>query len=269
MAALLPPVPRSKAKWWWPYFLLVVVVLFLLWKLAPGHFLSFLDRLSPFRVGTPWISGTVVDAVTGKSVPGMDVCLLVTYAPVNFEHRRSSEVMRSAVTRTDVSGRFFFERRDDELDWFDHWEGYGIAVTDPVAQWKDVCGKGIYLLEASYPSGGHADIFRIETNFQSLSDSAAKSPLPYFPVALVKDPDDQHPLSYGRSVSFGHFPEGSLVRKIGDPSKLKIAMVPLLRDENECRLAQDAEFAQLCRQMNQSLTADDLRKAWKISPQGQ
>lgn len=268
MAALLPPKRRSKLEWW-PYLVLVLLVFFLLWQFAPGRVFAFLEWLPPFRVGTPWISGTVVDAVTGKPVPGMDVCLLVTYAPVNFDHRRSSEVMRSAVTRTDVSGRFFFERRDDDVGWFDHWEGYGIAVTDPAAQWKDACGKGIYLLEASYPSGGHSDIFRIEADFQSLSDSAAKSPLPYFPAALVKDPDDPHPLPYSRAVSIGHFPDGTLVRKIGDPTKLKIALVPLLRDENECRLAEDSNFAELCRQMNQSPTAHDLRTSWKLSPQAQ
>jgi hypothetical protein len=268
MAALLPPIPRSKFAWW-PYLVLVLVVFFLLWQLAPGRVFVFLEWLSPFRVGTPWISGTVTDAVTGKPVPGMDVCLLVTYAPVNFDHRRSSEVMRSVVTRTDPSGRFFFERWDDELDWFDHWEGYGIVVTDPAAQWKEACGKGIYLLEASYPSGGHSDIFRIEAYFQGLSDSPAKSPLPYFPAALVKDPDDPHPLPYGRSVSFGHFADGTLVRKLGNPSKLKIALVPLLRDKDECRLAEDSDFAELCRQMNQSPTADDLRASWKLSPQPQ
>lgn len=254
-------------KWWWPYLLFVVIVLFLLWKIAPGPFISYLDRLSPFGVGTPWISGTVVDAISGKPVPGMDVCLLVTYAPVNFDHPRSSEVLRSAVTRTDGSGRFFFERRDDDIDWFDHWEGYGIAVTDPAAQWKEACGKGVYLLEESYPSGGRTDIFRIEAYLQSLSDSPAKSPLPYFPAALVKDPYDPHPLPYGPYVR--HFPDGTLVRKIGNPHKLKIALVPLLRDQNECRLAKDSDSAELCRQMNQSPTADDLRASWKLSPQAQ
>ncbi|MGA2744693.1 MAG: carboxypeptidase-like regulatory domain-containing protein [Candidatus Sulfotelmatobacter sp.] len=228
-----------------------------------------MDRLSLFHVGTPWISGTVVDAVTGKPVPGMDVCLLVTYAPANFDHRRGSEVKRSVATRTDAAGRFFFERWDDQLDLLDEWEGYGIAVTDPAAQWKDACGKGVYLLEASYPSGGHSDIFRIEADFQSLSDSVAKNPLPYFPVALVKDPSDPHPLPYGLGVSFGRFPDGTLVRKIGNPRNLKIALVPLLRDTNACQSAQDPGSVDLCRQMKQSLIADTLRTSWKISPQGQ
>jgi|SRR5271166_1472072 len=266
MAALLPSERRAKPKWWWPYLLLVLVVFFLLWELAPGSVLGLLDRLSPFHIGTPWISGTVVDAVTGKPVPGMDVCLLVTHAPSSFSHRPSTEVMRSVTTRTDVSGKFFFERWDDQLDLLDKWDGYGIAVTDPAAQWKEVCGKEVYLLGAGILSG-HADVFQSERIFQNDSGTAAETP-PYFPVAMVKDPNDPHPLLYGLRVSFGHFPDGTLVRKIGNPGKLKIALVPLLRDENECRLAQDPGFAELCRQMNQSLTADDLRTSWKISPQG-
>jgi hypothetical protein len=267
MAALLPSAHRSKPKWWWPYFLLVVVVLFLLWKLAPGTAIGLLDRLSPFHIGTPWISGTVVDAVTGNPVPRMDVCLLVTYDRSSFSHRPTIEVLRSETTRTDESGRFFFERWDTQRDLFDSWDGYGIAVTDPAAQWKDVCGKEIYLLGAGTLSG-HPDVFQTETYFQDLSDSAAKSPPPYFPVAMVEDLNDPHPLPYGLRVSFGHFPDGTLVRKIGNPSKLKIALVPLLRDANECQLAQDPDSVNLCRQMNQSLIADALRTSWKISPQG-
>ncbi len=257
---MLPQAPQPKAKWWWPYFLLVVVVLFVLWKLAPGRVFTLLDRLSPFHIGTPRISGTVVDAVTGRPVPGMDVCLLVTHIPSSFAHRPLTEVMRSVMTKTDASGTFFFARWDDQLDLLDHWDGYGIAVTDPAAHWKDGCGREIYLL-------GNADIFEREISLQSLSDSAAKSVPPYFPVAMVKDPEDPHPAVYGTYVSFGHFTEGTLIRKIGDPGKLKIAVVPLLRDESECRSAQNPDFAELCRQMNQSPPADDLRKAWKISPQ--
>jgi hypothetical protein len=198
----------------------------------------------------------------------MDVCLLVTHVGPNGISPHVTKVMRSVVTQTDRSGTFFFGRWDDELDMFDKWDGYGIAVTDPAARWKDVCGRDIYLLGAGIRSG-HTDVFQSERYFQSHSDSAAKSAPPYFPVAMVKDPNDPHPLPYGPSVSFGHFPDGTLVRKIGDSCKLKIALVPLLRDENECRLAQDSDFAELCRQMNQSLIADDLRTSWKISPQGQ
>jgi len=249
-------------KWWWPYFLLIVVVLFLLWKLAPARFINYLDRISPLHIGTPRISGTVLNAVTGKPVPGMDVCLLVTHTPSSFAHRPSTEVMRTVMRQTDAAGKFFFDRWDDQRDVLDDWDGYGIAVTDPAARWKDACGHEIYLL-------GEADIFERETYFHGHSDSAPKDAPPYFPVAMVKDPNDPHPPVYGIHVSFGHFPEGTLIRKIGDPGKLKIAVAPLLGDENECRLAKDANLADLCREMNQSPAADDLRASWKISPPSQ
>ena len=270
MAALLSSERRSKIKLCLPYFplilgvlfLLVVAVLILFWKLAPGNFVTFLDRISPFHIGTPRISGTVVNAVTGRPVPEMDVCLLVTHIPANFDHRPGIEVMRSEITHTDASGRFFFARWDGQLDLFEHWDGYGIAVTDPAARWKELCGQEIYLL-------GNADIFERETSLQSHADSATKSTPPYFPVAMVNDLYDPHPEPYGTHVSFGHFSDGTLVRKIGDPGKLKIALVPLLRDGKDCRLAENSDFVELCRQMNESLTADDLRTSWKISPHRQ
>jgi len=270
MAALLASERRSKIKLWLPYvplilgvlFLLVLAVLVLFYKLAPAKFVNFLDRTSPFHIGTPRISGTVVNAVTGRPVPGMDVCLLVTHIPPNFDHRSGIEVMRSEMTQTDASGRFFFARWDSQRDLLEDWDGYGIAVTDPAARWREQCGRDIYLL-------GKADIFERETSLQSHADSATKSNPPYFPVAMVSDIYNPHPEPYGTYVSFGHFSDGTLVRKIGDPGKLKITLVPLLPDGKDCRLAQNSEFVELCREMNESPTADDLRKSWKISPQRQ
>jgi len=270
MAALLPSKRRSKIKLLLPYFPLVLGVLFFLvvavfvlsWKLAPASLVNFLDRTSPFHIGTPRISGTVVNAVTGRPVAGMDVCLLVTHIPPNFDHRPGIEVMRSETTQTDASGRFFFARWDSQRDLLEHWDGYGIAVTDPAARWREQCGREVYLL-------GNADIFERETSLQSHADSAAKSAPPYFPVAMVNDLNDPHPEPYGTYVSFGHFSDGTLVRKIGDPGKLKIALVPLLSDGKDCRLAENPDFVELCREMNESPTADDLRTSWKFPPHRQ
>jgi len=270
MVAFLPPVPPGKPKWWLPYFFLVVIILFLFWKLAPGRFLGFLDRLSPFHVTTPQISGTVVDAVTARPVPGMDVCLLVTRVATNFDHGHETKVMRSAMTHTDATGTFFFARWDGQLDLDDNADGYGIAVTDPAARWKDVCGQDIYLLGTRAPSG-HTDVFQRERYFQSLSDFAAKNTAPYFPVAMVRDPNTPHPEPYGPSGSFGsffEFTDSTFVRKIGDSRKLMFALVPLLRDEKECRLVHDSELADLCLQMNHSLAADHLRTTWGIASPG-
>lgn len=253
--------PFSRPKWWFSLVLLLMLVLFLFWKLAPGRFVNVMDRLSPFHIGTPRISGTVVDAVTGRPVPGIDVCLLVTYSRLSFVHAPTPDVLRSVMTQSDASGRFFFARWDAQLDLSDHWGGYGIAVTDPVARWKEVCGRELYLL-------GKTDIFECEIRLNIQSGSAAQSPPPYFPVAMVNDFLAPEPPVYGTEAFFGHFPEGSLVRKIGDPNKLRIALVPLLRNQDDCRSAPDSDSAELCRVMNGSSSADDLRTMWKFPPTG-
>jgi hypothetical protein len=270
MTASLASVDRSKLEWW-RYLILMLVILpvvafFLMWKVTPGLAMRISVRLSPFHVATPKISGTVVDVVTGRPVPGLDVCLLATLIRPNGMVSRATYVMRSAVTQTDASGVFSFARWDDQLDLFEHWGGYGIAVTDPTARGKESCGQDIYLLGREAQGG---DVFRREIYFQSLPDSAAKStPPPYFPVALVKDPYDPHPLVYGLGGSYGYFPDGTLVRKIGNTSKLTIAVVPLLREIRECQLAHDSDSAEMCRQMNQSLQAYALRTSWRMLPQG-
>jgi hypothetical protein len=193
---------------------------------------------------------------------------LATKVSSSFVSRRKdTQVMRSAMTQTDASRKFSFDRWDDQRDWMDDWEGYGIAVTDPAALWNRMCGEDVFLLAARSPSGD-TDVFRREIFFH---DSDTQSAPPYFPVAMVEDPRNPRPQSYGATISFGPlymFPDATFVRKIDHPGKLKIGLVPLLRDERECGLVQDSELADLCRQMNHSRTANELRSTWKLSPSG-
>ncbi len=167
MPLFLPPIPPGKPKWWLPYALLLMLILFIVWKLSPDGFISLMDRLSPFHVGTPRISGTVVNALTGRPVPQMDVCLLVTKLTSSFVRRgKDTKVMRSVMTQTDASGKFSFDRWDYQRDGGEDWDGYGIAVTDPIAFWKSECGEDVYLLAARGPSGD-TDVFRREMFFHS------------------------------------------------------------------------------------------------------
>lgn len=212
--------------------------------------------LSPFHVGTPRISGTVVNAVTGRPVPAMDVCLLVTKVDTWFH--TSTKVMHSVTTRTDASGVFFFARWDDFLDLFDKWDGYGIAVTDPAARWNEVCGNDIYLLGKGVP--GFPDVLERELGIERQhAHSSENERLPYFPVAAVEDPEDPHPSTFENGL-LSWLPHAALVQKIGDNVRLKIAVIPLLRQEDECRSAEDSNVAELCREMNVSDAADALRR---------
>jgi hypothetical protein len=269
------PTSRSKARPWWLdlllililpkkskpwvlYALVVMAVLYLLWKIAPVQVAHLLVLLSPFHVGTPHISGMVVNALTGRPVPAMDVCLLVTKVDTWFN--TSIKVMHSMTTRTDASGTFFFDRWDDFLDLFDKWDGYGIAVTDPAARWNAVCGNDTYLLGRGVL--GFPDILKreVETARQH-AHSSENERLPYFPVAAVKDPQDPHPSIFENGL-LSWLPHAAVVQKIGDNVHLKLAVIPLLRHEDECRSAEDPNVAELCREMNVSDAADALRKAF-------
>src|SRR5260370_42430484 len=130
MAAVLPPVPRSKPEWGWPYLVLLLVVFVLLWKLAPVRILGLLDRLSPFHVGTPRISGTVVNALTGRPVPGMGVWLLCSHVtPRIGVPSPPPEGRRSVVTQTDSSRTFYFARGSAQAGWVRQWSAIEIAIT--------------------------------------------------------------------------------------------------------------------------------------------
>ena len=289
MAEPTLPVRERKPKQWFIYFVLVVVVLYLFLELAPTQTARVLQRISPLRVSTPRISGTVVDAMTGKPLPGIDVCLLgMVSSPSFVRSGRDLKIMRNVSVKTDASGSFSFAQWEDTLDLFDRAAGYGIAVTDPAARWSEKCGSSFYLL------GNSPDVLERELDLKREQPSSAdRKQLPYFPAAAVFEPLAQRYLAYGDS-SLSWLPRGGLLRKIsghktagrklggpkpgdlttgdweiGDPQNLTIPLIPLLSDENQCRSASDSNIAELCREMNISYIADKLRKVQPVrSPDG-
>jgi len=181
----------------------------------------------------PPISAKVVDAVSGKPLAGMNVCLEVTVRdwgrPVT---------LRSEETQTDASGRFSFS-------WSLHthamqaWQGYSIRITDPKTDLVPHCGP---FLNGAY--------------FSSLVYGRPVSPLDeggrpfYFPVAVVHEPPQQ--------VSLGF---NAVRREMGFPFGGKIALIPLLNNAYECRPIEDSSLAASCRELNGSAAASSLRAA--------
>jgi hypothetical protein len=242
--------PTTRLKPWCVYTLVVLVVLYVFLIVDPVRSTHLLELISPFHIGMPRISGTVVDAMTGRPLPGMDVCLLATVNDNFVEH--NIKVMRSETTQTDASGRFSFPRWSGMLDLSENW-GYGITVTDPAALWKQKCGSDVYLL------GGQPNVLQRELDMERQHRGSRENNfLPYFPVALVVDPNFPYPPPYGQDLSW--FPTGTLVRKMDDPRNLKITLIPFVLDEKQCQSAPDSKVADLCEVMNESYTADDLRK---------
>ena len=209
-------------------------------------------------VGVPHISGKVVDVVNGHPLPGMDVCLLETYTYQKFAAGYERKVRRSELTRTDAAGMFSFAASKIQRGLREEWDGYGIAVTDPAARWNGMCGRSTNLLGGSVLSG-NVDLFRNE-----VWNPAKNGRLPYFPLAIV--PGGVHPLvhEYGWT---GPLPDAVLVRNFGDPGRIKVELIPLLPDASGCQLAKDPGVAGLCRQANNSSTADNLRKFRNAVPE--
>jgi hypothetical protein len=122
-----------------------------------------------------------------------------------------------------------------------------------------MCGWSTNLLGGSVLSGT-VDLFRNE-----VWNPAKNGRLPYFPVAIV--PGGVHPLVHEYGWATSPLPDAVLVRNLGDPGKLKVALIPLLLDASRCQQLKDSALAELCAQANNSGTADNLRKFQNAVPE--
>jgi hypothetical protein len=218
------PTKRSKGRSWWLY---LTFALAAIGVLAGGAFssgvlgLSFaLARLFERNsVGTPDISGQVVDIVTGERVPGMDVCLLETYMYSGpTDGGPHTDVRRGEVTQTDSAGIFSFDAAKARLDFFQSADRYSMA-----------------------------------------SDSAGHRQRHYFPVSIVDSPVNPPPVTRSTSFLYGSLPDAVCLRTLDYPSNLRIELIPLLQNESECQGAYDTASVELCRQANTSVYAEKWR----------
>jgi len=238
MAELIPAVPRRRP--WLKYLgfsVLVVGLLSICWYV--GSEILLFTKLSaplitPFFGGVPRISGTVVDAVTGRPIQGMGVCLVA-----RAKWMSSIYVDRSEMTQSDASGKFSFA---PSRQGGAGAAGYEIGIADPAAQVDLSCGK--YREEAPY------------LNQQELPSRDDGKHF-YFPMVAVQGLST--PLN--DQVTYGWITE-----KFPDPGKIRIALIPLLQNENECAVIQDQTNASLCRYLNRSYDDALLRKRRRPSP---
>jgi hypothetical protein len=180
--------------------------------------------------GVPPISGKLVDALTGKPVAGMDVCL-EAYV-IDWGKR---EVVRSEVTRSDSFGEFYFSYSIHNSGVFRHWAGYALTVTDPNAEMVPTCG-------AIIPAFSR---FTTQLNEgRTWAPVNAGKPV-YFPVELVQNPSPLDPLNQ----KMRHFWGG------------EIALIPLLQNAGECQGIRDSSLAPFCREMNNSAASSLIRTA--------
>src|SRR5271165_2902833 len=222
-------VRRPKTKPWWIYLgyglFIVGLVVFVFVMVAP----MFVGVVPP-------ISGRVVDAISGKPVAGMDVCLEA--AVIDWKTR---EVVRSEVTRSDVFGEFSFSSSIHRTEGFRRWEGYSIIVTDPNAEMVPTCGDTL--------------IPAFSTFGAALAEGRTWAPINsakpiYFPVEIAQDRGRPNPPPWGPMLQkMKHFWVG------------EIALTPLRQNAGECQGIRDSSLAAFCREMNNSAAAFDLHRA--------
>jgi len=254
MTDLTVPIHRSKGRPWWMYLVFALAAIGVL--VAAALFTGLLglsivgSRLFEREdAGTPDISAQVADIVTGERVPEMNVCLLETYrdsGPTDGAGPHIA-VRRGEVTQTDVAGTFSFPASTARLDFFQSGDRYSISITEPAGDL--VCGLG---MESALR--GHGRVFQ-----NGPSPSGGHRQRHYFPMAIVNDPSNPAALPPSIDSERRILPGAVLFRKLDNPAQLRIELIPLLRNENECQGAYDASTAELCRQANTSRYAQEWR----------
>jgi hypothetical protein len=219
---------HNRTKRWPKYVGLPAAILILLVILLVGALCVF-----GFVRFVPPISAKVVDAITGKPVPGMSVCLQVEAMNLG-----GLEGLRTDMSRTSASGRVFFWP-SVHASLLMAWRGYWIRVTDPSAQIVPPCGSYVSWMDLISGTKGWP------INLGPDENGTPK----YFPVALLRGEPDPY------------FPRWSaLHRAMGSPMGSRIALIPVLQSASDCKQIPDPSLAEDCRQLNTYAAAMSLRK---------
>lgn len=180
----------------------------------------------------PPISAKVVDALTGEVVSGVNVCLDVSVTAWG------RQVLRQEPSTSNASGRAFFWPSIHDLPILQPWQGYGIQVTDPQTEFSPACAP---TLGWNFTDRNPWPLYLGETE-----NGRPK----YFPVRLVKDGDAEMRFSDWLAMR----------RTLGFPLNLRIRLIPVLKNIEDCKRIEDPSLAEDCRQLNTYAAAMSLRE---------
>src|ERR1700722_8139326 len=164
----------------------------------------------------------VVDAVTGKPISGMNVCLKAV------SHGWTKQILQSDLKTTGSDGRAFFGPSLLNLKLLQSLDEYSMKVTDPTSEFADTCGSDVGFI--SPPIG-----IQVGDSFIN----ARRDGTEHFPLELV-DPKDLpnnmggYPFKRGTSFRFS----------------MTVSLVPVLDGPDQCALVHDPELHQGCTQLN-------------------
>jgi len=221
-----------KPKPWLKYVALAGLALFTMTLLlAAGLNYVFERNSSRSELRIPAISGTVVDAMTGKPLSGMDVCLQAS--SVRWESR---ELLRSQAVRTDALGQFSLAPSTHGLDLFSHGTTYSVVISD-------------FYEEPSYCG----DLYHF-------SSAIAGGFWLWHPSATVKYTRPIYfPAINGPNVRVDETRSSAWNRRRAADLRFSVALIPLLQDADACQAIQDSALAGYCRDLNGSTRATRAR----------
>lgn len=205
--------PARKGKNWAKWIGLSLLVLV---SVVAALYAVLFVRVVPPR------SVRVVDAITGKPLGGMNVCLQV------FSNGFTKQALESDLETTNSSGRALFLPSVLNLALLQSFGGYSIQVTDPTSDFTQTCGP-----EVGFKLGP-----QMTEGAEKFADARTDGS-EHFPVELVKR--DELPKNIGwypfmRGTDFHVF--------------MSVKLVPVLPDTDRCKPVSDPQLLQECTRLN-------------------
>jgi hypothetical protein len=195
------------------------------WALLVFAFLLGAGFACVFVRVVPPRSVRVVDALTGKPVSGVNVCMQAIATGLG-----SKEALRSSLSTTGADGRAFFWPSVELMGLLQSWYGYSIQVTDPKSAFIRTCGPAVGF---GLVSNQFADDFP-----RQFADSRTDRS-EHFPVELV-DPD-----ALPKNIGWFPFMRGANFRAL-----MSVELFPILPDPDECKQVTDPRLLQECTRLN-------------------
>jgi hypothetical protein len=201
----------------------------------------------PLGARIPAISGRVVDAVTGKPIPNLDVTLRALSASGTF-FGSGLGVLRYENARTSLQGAFAFPTSLEPAarHVLTTIGGYWLSVNQTF--WS------IAWMKAQAPNREH----KIDTTFDDLSFAVTRDPL--FLTTLTQDAELR--MRGPRVNSKAYFPMAIQFKRscrqqwnanclsFDETEDLRVPLIPLLNGPAGCAPIQDSDLREQCRQLN-------------------
>lgn len=203
---------QSRLKWTGAFLAVLVLVVGTLYAVL-------FVRIVPPR------SVRVVDAVTGKPLAGMNVCLQAV------NNGWTKQALRSTLKTTDSNGRAFFFPSFINLALLQRLDGFSIHVTDPNSDFSQTCGPEVGLkmdpMEAEWPD-----------KFAPTRTDGSK----HFPVELVEREEfPDLPRTFARRA----FMRGTKFQLF-----MSVPLIPVLDGPEGCKKTSDPSRLEECTRLN-------------------